>query len=368
MITANKGEWSELYVLFKLLGDKKLYAGDGNLNKLSTYYPVIKALRDECVQKQLKHYEYKLQGDIVILSESGNEIIRIPTSEFVENYEVLFSGIKAGPQKGEKGAFPIPSISSFLRKIECNTVKAKSSDKADIKVVIHDYHTGTEPLLKFSIKSEAGNKSSLLNPSAPTNMFYSLNGNIDESLANEVNAINTKDKVIDRINKLLEKGISFNFEGFGSKIFENNLRMIDCNLPEMLGDMVLDSYINDKDIARGLQRISERNPFNFDKSMGHDFYGYKMKSFLIAVALGMKPATAWNGIYDATGGYIIVKDDGDVICFHIYDRNLLEEYLVSNTRFETPTSDINKIGGRRFIVYKENDKWYFNLNLQVRFK
>lgn len=47
MITANKGEWSELYVLFKLLGEKKVHAGDGNLNKLEAYYPVLKVLRDE---------------------------------------------------------------------------------------------------------------------------------------------------------------------------------------------------------------------------------------------------------------------------------------------------------------------------------
>ena len=28
--TANKGEWSEIYVLFKLLGEKKVFAGDGD--------------------------------------------------------------------------------------------------------------------------------------------------------------------------------------------------------------------------------------------------------------------------------------------------------------------------------------------------
>ena len=47
MITANKGEWSELYVLFKLLGEKKIHAGDGQLNKLEIYYPIISILRDE---------------------------------------------------------------------------------------------------------------------------------------------------------------------------------------------------------------------------------------------------------------------------------------------------------------------------------
>ena len=39
--TANKGEWSEIYVLFKLLGEKQVYAGDGNLNKIENlFYPI----------------------------------------------------------------------------------------------------------------------------------------------------------------------------------------------------------------------------------------------------------------------------------------------------------------------------------------
>ena len=32
-LTANKGEWSEVYTLFKLLSEGKLYAADADLNK-----------------------------------------------------------------------------------------------------------------------------------------------------------------------------------------------------------------------------------------------------------------------------------------------------------------------------------------------
>ena len=34
MLSGNKGEGSEIYALFKLLGDKKLFAGDADLNKV----------------------------------------------------------------------------------------------------------------------------------------------------------------------------------------------------------------------------------------------------------------------------------------------------------------------------------------------
>ena len=34
MITGNKGEWSEIYALFKLLGDSQLFLGDKDIEKL----------------------------------------------------------------------------------------------------------------------------------------------------------------------------------------------------------------------------------------------------------------------------------------------------------------------------------------------
>ena len=42
-ITGNKGEWSEIYALFKLLGEKQVYAGDGNLNKIEDLFNRVKA-------------------------------------------------------------------------------------------------------------------------------------------------------------------------------------------------------------------------------------------------------------------------------------------------------------------------------------
>lgn len=47
-LTGNKGEWSEIYTLFKLLGDGVVYAGDQNLNKIQDlFYPIIMILRQE---------------------------------------------------------------------------------------------------------------------------------------------------------------------------------------------------------------------------------------------------------------------------------------------------------------------------------
>ena len=48
MITGNKGEWSELYVLVSLLAEGKLYQADYHLNKdLNNVYELIKAYKSE---------------------------------------------------------------------------------------------------------------------------------------------------------------------------------------------------------------------------------------------------------------------------------------------------------------------------------
>jgi type II restriction enzyme len=111
-------------------------------------------------------------------------------------------------------------------------------------------------------------------------------------------------------------------------------------------------------------RIAKNNPLHFDAENKHKFYEYKIKRFLTDVALGMMPSKVWTGQYDATGGYLIVKENGDILCYHIYNRNKFEDYLLNNTKLETASSSRHKFGK----IYEENGVLYFNLNLQVRFK
>src|SRR5690554_7241431 len=78
MITGNKGEWSEIYALFKLLGDKQLFLGNKDIEKLEgLVYPIIKILRTE----NNGSFEYSIQDEIILISGS-EEILKIPISDF----------------------------------------------------------------------------------------------------------------------------------------------------------------------------------------------------------------------------------------------------------------------------------------------
>lgn len=45
----------------------------------------------------------------------------------------------------------------------------------------------------------------------------------------------------------------------------------------------------------------------------------------------MTPERHWEGEEDANGGYIVVKQDGSVVCYHIYNRTDFEQYLYDYT-------------------------------------
>ena len=77
----------------------------------------------------------------------------------------------------------------------------------------------------------------------------------------------------------------------------------------------------------------------------------------------MRPGTKWDGKDEANGGYITVTKQGDVVAYHIYNRNYFEEYLLNNTKYETPSTSRHKFGS----IYEINGEKYLNLNLQVRF-
>ncbi|OZV13543.1 restriction endonuclease [Tissierella sp. P1] len=357
MLTGNKGEWSEVYTFFKLMAEGRLYAADADLNKIeSIYYPIIKILRNQLDN----NLEYIRNGVIRLVNgTTGEEVLNIEVAEFAENANVLLNRIR-----NSTGAFSVPDIQDFLDKINCDKLKASSSDKSDITIVVHDFNTGMNPELRFSIKSRLGNPSTLLNASSATNFIYKIKGTLTDEEISMINSLSSHSKIRDRLLKIEEKGCTFEFLKVEKEIFNLNMQLIDSNLPIIISHILLYYY---KGVANKLSELIDivqaANPCNYQLEYNHSFYHYKFKAFITDIALGMTPASVWNGVYDANGGYIVVKENGDVLCYHIYNRNEFQDYLIKNTKLETPSSTRHKFGE----IYKVNDELYFKLNLQIRF-
>ena len=357
MIRGNKGEWSEIYTLFKLLGDKILQPGDEDIMKIeNVFYPIIKILRSGTNG----NYEYSIQDDIVLIS-GNEEAVRIPIQVFKEKAIFLLNLIKLNRET----TFSIPEIEQFMFAVNCISLKADSNTKTDITIVVHDQRTNQQPTLGFSIKSQLGNPSTLLNAGRTTNFVFKVNGlNLGEEEIKVINAIETRSKIKDRIECIEKTGGVFEFVRIEHKVFSNNLVLIDSLLPQIIASIIFNFFTsNSSKIIDLISKVEEDNPLSFDVSDKHKFYTYKTKRLLTDIALGMMPSKVWSGEYDATGGYLIVKEDGDVLCYHIYNKNEFENYLINNTKLDTASSTRHDFG----VVYKENQELFFKLNLQIRF-
>src|SRR5262249_25333355 len=151
-----------------LLADTKVYSGDADLKKVETlFYPIIKILR----QESSGNFEYQVDNKIILVL-GGKQEIKIPVATFKKKAEELFTKIK-----NTNGVFDFPEVEEFMNSIYCRSLKAKSTDKTDIKIVIHDLRTSLQHLLGFSIKSKLGRPSTLLNSSGDyTNFIFQVKG------------------------------------------------------------------------------------------------------------------------------------------------------------------------------------------------
>ncbi|MGB7651394.1 MAG: HpaII family restriction endonuclease [Gallionella sp.] len=358
MLKGNKGEWSEIYTLLKIIADGKLYGGDENLQRIDALIsPILKVIRTESDGT----FEYETQQDLVIVSGNGEQV-RIPLSEFQHNAALLLQHIKAA----KEASFELPDIAAFARSFNCTSLKAKSSSKSDIRIIIHDERTCMSPELGFSIKSQLGSASTLLNAGRTTNFIFKITGKklSDEQVA-AINAIDTRSKIKDRLAQIQAHDAQLQFYKTENVMFANNLTLIDSRLPALLADILQVFYSSSHStLIDLLDDITQRNPLNFDQSEQHPFYSYKITRFLTDIALGMMPATMWTGELEATGGYLVVKEDGDILAYHIYNRNFFENYLLNNTKLDTASSTKHGFGK----IYSEAGEQFFKLNLQIRFK
>lgn len=352
-VTGNRGEWSELYALIKLMYTGRLYAADENVNRVDdVYFPILRILRNQSTPQQV---DFIIHDESVDVLMSGTKVSTIDKTRLETMMRLIYAGIRTGSDR----AFEIEGAQDVMNNMHIDRISASSSDKTDITLQIHDIHTGYDPICGFSIKSELGSSPTLLNASGATNFVFEINGISDEDVE-RINSISTRTKILDRISDILSHG-EMRFVHAVNETFSSNLMLIDSYMEEIIASILMDYYQNKASDCKALVELTEeKNPIGYPRK---GLYEYKFKKFLCSVALGMMPSREWDGHDEANGGYVIVKQDGDVLAYHLYNRNAFETYLLNNTKLERGST--SKHGFAR--VYMENGKYYINLNLQIRF-
>lgn len=183
----------------------------------------------------------------------------------------------------------------------------------------------------------------------------------------EIDEINAVKGHLPRMQAIFDKRCTLEYDDIDHPVFKNNLLFLDCCMPQFIADCLKEDSKpgSTSSIKDCVAEVAKQNPFGFCGTNIEAFYAHKMKVLLLDAALGMTPAKEWTGIYDANGGYLVVRKDGEIVCYHFYNRNDVEDYLYNNTRFERASRDRYHFGN----VYRGSDgNSYVKLNLQIRFK
>lgn len=357
MAKGNRGEWSEFYAFIKLLSERQLNAADDNLQKIKDiFYPVLRVIREEATG--VTDYEFAEEGKVRVL-QAGTEIALVDSSDLKSKVLDIFQAI----QDSSETTFEVSVADELMTRFHATRLNAGNGRKEDIVLKIHDRMTGTEPEVGFSIKSMLGNPATLLNASSATNFVYKISG-LGEDQVERINSIDTHSKVRDRLSAIVASGGAFTFQGMSSGVFTKNLRRIDAVLPEISAQLLLAFYMGKGSLLPDLVANlgdDETNILTFD--LDRSDYEFKVKGLLYNIALGMVPNTPWDGLTRAHGGYIVVREDGEIVGYHLSNADTFRGYLYKNARFDTPSTTRHGFG----LIYSEDGEFFIKLAMQIRF-
>ena len=375
-MAANRGEWSELYVLFKLLAEGRIYSADENLNQnANSYLEIIKIIREE-VRNVLSEYH---TGTTVEIFVSEEHVASIPATDFLTNAELLLNTITTADGR----SFDVtPDTEAFMERAHITQVKAKSvssygdlGGKNDIVMEIRDHSTSLVSVAGFSIKAKGKSPATLFNTAPASAFVYRLTNMTDADMI-AINSLFTsnggKDKNA-RIKYIKDHNIGMEFAGNkippdkDHSVFADNLDLIRGDMQKILNYIVLTHYTYDgksSTLSDICNILIEHNPM--DKRNAEAFYMKAIKDFLYASFAGMTAGSEWDGREVVNGGYIVAKENGDVLVFHTRDGESFKTFLFNSTKIDRPDASDRK-GYPYANVYKNNDEYFFDLNFQVRF-
>ncbi len=352
--SGNKGEWSEVYVFFRLLGEHVICSCDERLERTNQCYPLLKIERGKGKNSVLT-YTYVEETDEWLVTDGLAKVTMVTSEESAKEADELLELIRCETKR----TVEYPKVYKFLQRLGCDSIKAESTNKKDITLQICDIRAGHNPTCGFSIKSYLGKAPTLLNSSGEcTNFLYEVRG----LTVAEVVSLNSIEKTKDLMMALRNRGATLHFVDCCSDVFRKNLRYIDSSAVNILGEMVRLYYCEDKKtIESAIETLAEADPLHYEECGP---YREMVKRLLMAVALGMTPGKPWDGKTEVTSGFIVVKPDGDVVTYHVYNRDAFMQYLYLCTRFEKPSRSRHHYAR----LFEVDGKIYIKLALQIRFR
>lgn len=352
--SGNKGEWSELYAVGFLLSKGGGYAADSNQNPIpKSFYRVLEVFLEGHTPGGSR--KYRIDENSIAVFSGTDQIATIDRDEVAKQLGPFFTDLISDVNAK---TFALDSGTRFMELLLRDRLAAPSNQNAhDVELALEDEQSGqTLPKVGFSIKSQIGSPSTLLNASGATNLTYVL-ASPTELTKDQLDAIFDL-KAGKLLRKLKEMKVRLNFEAYDSLQFRKNLEKIDSRMPDYLAQVLLDFYQSEKSTLKEV--VEHTFPTELEESEQPIF---KMKQLLGAVAMGLRPSQNWDGDITKFKGLLLAKLDGNVLFYYLYNIAEFQEFLFKNLKFEVASTTRHGFGK----VYRDSGKWKLKLNLQVRF-
>lgn len=366
--SATKRELGELYAFFRLLADGAVALGTPDARKdAAVCWPVALIQREEhdgTRRYYIEGEEIRLVSGTVgkegIFNPGGKEEQCFPRDDFKDAAELILRLLKT---PSEEEVEVSEGLEAFLDAAGIYDLEAKTDDRTDFHVA---FRHPDAPLTGFTVRCRLAPMNPLLDGGRTANLKLEQSGvKFAVPTVNKVNALSgSPAEVAERMLLIERLGGVLKYADVADRVFRCNLQMIDLHFPRMLAEMVRVMHLD------GIARVSEltehiktMNPLKIKDELinKHGFYEFKMKQFLLALALGMRPAKIYNGTDSAVEGMLLVTGNGEVLCYHKSERSAFADFLYRNTRLEKGSVDKDKYG----FLERENGVWYFKLNVKI---
>ena len=354
---ATKREIGEIYTFFRLLADGRVASGTPDLSDTSPAYKPIALIEREEHDGTRRYYVEK--GDVRV-SGAGGEV-HFPRTDFAEAAGLLLKLLK---QPGEEVDVP-DVLENFLNAVRIYDLEAKTDDRTDLRIAF--WHPQA-PLAGYVVRCRLAPMNPLLDGGRTANLKFEQTGvKFAVPTVNKINASPEGPAEVAERMRLIERlGGVLKYNDVADRVFRCNLLMIDLHFPRLLAEMVRLMHLE------GITRISELtalmrdiNPLKIKDELirKHGFYEYKVKQFLLALALGMRPAKIYTGQASAIDGMLLTDGEGRVYSYDRSAPDVFAAFLYRHTRLEKGALEKDKYG----FLERENGVWYFKLNAKIGF-
>lgn len=224
--------------------------------------------------------------------------------------------------------------------------EARTEDRTDFSIAF--WHPEA-PLAGFNVRSRLSAMNPLLDGGRAANLKLEQSGiKFATPTVNKINALpESPTEVAERMMMIERLGGVLKYSDVADRVFRCNLLMIDLHFPRVLAEMVAYDAPGRHHTRRELtEQMKIINPLKIKEELisKHGFYEFKMKQFLLALALGMRPAKIYNGTDSAVEGILLVDGKGEVLCYHKSEKKTFEDFLYLNSRLEKGSVDKDKYG------------------------